>query len=293
MPIKASIYLDFIRVSLEICSLIPLHFSKYSNKIYNNHQLITLLVFKQRLKISYKDLVEDLKTRESILRILRLHRLPDPSTIRKFVGRLDTRILHCLLGQGINLTRKRKLNLGIDATGYHLEDGSYHYRRRLGKQAKVRKNLKLSIVVETDKQLILTANIRKSNAHDNKDFLPLIKKAAKIKPTKIVVADKGYDSEDNYKFVIKELNAKATIAYRDYGKKRIPRSHRKYRNIAIKHFDEKEYHQRSKVETINFVMKRLFSSTIRAKKWIMQKKELLLKCIAYNIYRLVVIRRVS
>ncbi len=66
------------------------------------------------------------------------------------------------------------------------------------------------------------------------------------------------------------------------------RSHRKKQR---RNFPKKEYHQRSKVETVNSVMKRIFREVIRAKKLIMQKQEMLLKCLAYNICRLVKLKR--
>lgn len=292
VKIEDSTYLSFIDIAIEIASQISPYSSRFSKRTFTQQQLLVLLIFKQKLKLSYRDLIEDIKTRESILLMLGLSKLPKPTTLIMFANRVKCKMLSTLLGSCINLTRKKKTNLGIDATGYHLEDGSYHYRKRLGKRAKVRKNLKLSIVAETDKQLILAAKIRKNSSHDNRDFLPLVKKASNIKPVKIISADKAYDSEENYRFVYKVLHAKPAISQRDYGNKRIPRNNRRYRNKGKREFNEKEYHQRSKLETINFVMKRLFGAVIYAKEWMMQKKELLLKCLAYNIHRLVKLRRI-
>ncbi len=94
----------------------------------------------------------------------------------------------------------------------------------------------------------------------------MVKNASHIKPVKVVSADKAYDAEENYRFVYRELHTQAAISQRDYGGKRIPRNNRRYRNKGRREFDEKEYHQRSKLETINFVMKRLFEAVIYAKK---------------------------
>lgn len=275
---------------MELVSLIKPYSSKYSKRTFTQQQLFILLILKQKLKLSYAELVEDMKTRATILPMIGLYTLPDQSTIRKFAKRIQSSLITDLIGSCINLTKKKELNLGIDSTGYHIEDGSFHYRNRLGRSSKTRKSLKLSLVVETDEQLIIVPKIRKSKAHDNIDFISLMKKSSKIKPILRIAADKAYDSEENYKFVYKNLNAKPLIAYRTYGEKRIPRNNRKYRNKARREFDDKEYHQRSKVETVNFVMKRLFGSIIYAKKWVMQEKELLFKCLAYNIHRLVKMR---
>lgn len=275
---------------MELVSLVKPYSSKYSKRTFTQQQLFILLILKQKLKLSYSELVEDMKTRTNILLMIGLYTLPDPSTIRKFAKRVESTLITRLIGSCIKLTNKKKLNLGIDSTGYHIEDGSFYYRNRLGRSSKTRKSLKLSLAVDTDKQLIIVPKIRKNKAHDNVDFISLVKKSNEIKSISRVSADKAYDSEDNYKFVYKNLKAKPLIAYRNYGRKRIPRNHRKYRNKAIREFDDKEYHQRSKVETVNFVMKRLFGAIIYAKKWVMQEKELLFKCLAYNIHRLVKMR---
>ena len=290
MEIKNSTYITFIEIAMELVGAIQPYSSKYSKKMFTQQQLFILLILKQKLKLSYNELIEDMKTRESILLMMGMFKLPHPSTLKKFAKRIQSKLIEKLIGNCINLTKKRKLNLGIDATGYHVEDGSFYYRQRLGNACKTRKNLKLSIAVETDRQIVVMPKIRKSRAHDSIDFIHLADKSNKIKPVRRISADKGYDSNTNCKFVIKTLKAKAFIAYRDYGKKRIFRNNMKYRNMMIRNFDDDEYHQRSKVETVNFVMKRLFGAIIYAKIWMMQKKELLFKCLAYNVYRLVKMR---
>src|SRR3989344_3716294 len=289
MGIKKSKYKNFIEKTMELVSAIQPYSSKYSKKIFTQQQLFILLILKQKLKLSYNELIEDMKTRESILLMLGLFKLPHPSTVKKFAKRIQSSLIERLIGNCINFTRKKKLNLGIDSTGYHLEDGSFHYRKRLGNAAKIRKNIKLSISVETDKQLIIVSKIRKSKRHDNIDFIPLAKKSSEIKTIKIVVGDKGYDDEKNHVFVKEKLEAECIIPPRDYGDKI---KHNKFsnRNKLKKGYSKKKYHQRSKVETINFVMKRLFGAVIYAKIWAMQKREMLFKCLAYNIYRLVKLR---
>jgi len=57
-------------------------------------------------------------------------------------------------------------------------------------------------------------------------------------------------------------------------------------------FPEKKYHRRSIIENMWFCVKRLCGNTMKAKKWIMQKKELLVRLICYNLNRLVKLQRV-
>lgn len=58
---KQSLYLNFIEQGMEIAKAIPEYFSKFSNKVYTNRQKMILLVLKQKLRTTYRDLVELLK----------------------------------------------------------------------------------------------------------------------------------------------------------------------------------------------------------------------------------------
>ena len=49
------------------------------------------------------------------------------------------------------------------------------------------------------KQIVCSIKIRRApTRHDNIDFAPIVTRISKIKPLSVVVADKGYDSEDNH-----------------------------------------------------------------------------------------------
>jgi len=105
---------------------------------------------------------------------------------------------------------------------------------------------------------------------------------------KYVVADKGYDSRKNRLFVLNKLKAYPHIAYRklsgitytDNGTKKV------ICNNQI-------YHQRSKVETVFSVIKRKYGSQILSKSFETQKRELLIRLIAYNIDRKLIISLVT
>ena len=61
----------------------------------------------------------------------------------------------------------------------------------------------------------------------------------------------------------------------------------KFRDGKILKFDDNLYHQRSKIETIFSVIKRKFGSSLSSRSFIMQKKELIFRLVAYNIDRIV------
>ena len=272
MKIKDSLYLKFIDYGLELASSIPRHFSKFSKKIYNNQQHVVLLVLKQKLKVTYRDLIEWIKINEPVRLMLGLSRVPHHTTLVKFAKRIKPKLLNLLLP-----FRKAK-HVAVDATGFELEEKSYYYRTiwNSNRRQKTRRFMKLSIAVDTDKQRILTYKIRKSRAHDTRDFELLLRD---IKAD-YVLADKGYASRKNRTFVYTIINAIPQIPFKKCSSKS-----GYYQRKAAKDFNEKIYHQRSKIETIFGVIKKKYGSILRARNITTQKIELITKLIAYNIDR--------
>jgi len=280
-------YIRFVELAQKLCKKTPRFNSKFSKKTYDNHQKIIILFLKQKTGLSYDLLIDDLKTRTAILDMLGLTKVPDPSTIKKFAKRIGFKILDWFLKSCIKLAGKKKVKTAVDSTGFKLQDGSYHYRKRLGIPRTVKKHVKASAIVDTDLQLVIAAKFRKNQRHDIIDFKPLVKKANEIIEILIVTADKGYDSEDIRKFVIEEIGAECQIKIK--GELGIHPGFYRKRFVLV----EVKYHQRSIVETVFSVIKRVFGEIIYAKSWLMQEKELMLRCITYNLYRLAKIMRNS
>jgi hypothetical protein len=66
-------------------------------------------------------------------------------------------------------------------------------------RSKLRKKyLKLSLAADMVCQIICTFKISRYPRNDTMDFQPLITKTSEILAISIIVADKGYDSEDNH-----------------------------------------------------------------------------------------------
>ena len=284
-------YLDFINIAVQLACLLPVYSSKFSRKDFTQQQLMALYILKQKSKLSYDDFVDDFRTRDSALLELGLSKVPAASTIKMFVGRMKSVILEVMLGKCMDFTRKKKLNTAVDATGFELEEGSYHYLKCTGLISKTRKSLKLSGCVDTDKHLFLSAKIRKSKRHDNLDFKAIIKKAKKHTKKKIKTntGDKAYDSEDNHEFAEEEgFEHIAPIR----NKVEVWRTKGKHRKNLRRKFPKKKYHRRSIIENMFFCIKRLCGKAIYAKKWVMQVKEIFARMLCYNIHRIVQLRRV-
>ena len=271
MNVKDSNYIKFIDEALELAKAVPKHFSRFSNKIFCNQQKIVLLVLKQKLRTTYRDLIEFIKI-SNIPMLIGLKRIPHHTTLVKFAKKIKPSLLVLLLP-----FRKAKV-VGLDGTGFEVENKSMHYQFRTARTS-YRRYIKLGISADLDKQIILRQTINKGPRNDCKDFMSLVKD---IK-TNCLCADKGYDSEKNHKFVVRDLNAKSLICVRNLFSAHYRKTIRKR---VAETFDEKMYHQRSKVETIFSVIKKKYGSCLRARTFSSQKKEILCKLIAYNLDRL-------
>lgn len=121
--------------------------------------------------------------------------------------------------------------LGPDASGFKPTHASQYYTER----AELRRRrgwVKLSIGGDMLKQVICTLKIRRAPArHDNVDFKPLVEKAAAILPLSVVVvADKGYDSEEDNHVLVRERHHHAySIIPPRYQDVPAWRTHGKYR----------------------------------------------------------------
>ena len=131
----------------------------------------------------------------------------------------------------------------------------------------------MSIGADVLKQIVCTIKIRRApTRHDNIDFRPVITRISKIKPLSVVVADKGYDSEDNHVMVREKLKGFSVIPSRN---EHVPiwKTRGKYRKEMKRGYSKILYNQRNKDETIVSVIKRLFGEHISSRLIRMQNRE--------------------
>src|SRR5574344_876105 len=71
---------------------LPFHFSKYSNKLYNNFVHVYLLILKERHRCSYRRLTELLND-INVLRLLGIQKLPHFTALHTFASRISKNTL--------------------------------------------------------------------------------------------------------------------------------------------------------------------------------------------------------
>lgn len=275
---------DFCYELFKIAEL-PIHNSKYSNKIYTQFQHLFLLVYKQFRKFTYEELLTDLASNSDLRIYLGLNKIPHYTTLIKFAKRLPMKILDKLILAFKKFIPKPK-KVAIDATGITLDNASPHYCKRTGLKTEKRPFMKTTFLVDIEQYIILLVKLRKKPRHDIKDAKPLIKKASKHYAPEIFYADRGYDDNAVFKLVFENLKAYPLILQKRLD---VPKHRRKgtYRKLTIDVFDYGEYLQRNKIETLNSMFKRRFNSNIKSRVDKHQKVEIFTRIIAFNIDRLI------
>jgi Transposase DDE domain len=245
---------------------------------------MVLLTVRQYEGKSYRMYVEWLVEAYYLRTFLQLSHIPHYTTLQKFSSRINGTLLEKIISSFILLLGNiRRLFIGIDSTGFKITHASQYYTELTGTR---RKYAKLSIGADVLQQIICTIKIRRAPArHDNIDFRPIITRTSDILPLSVVIADKGYDSEDNHLLVREDLHAFSVIPAR-YEHVPIWKTHGKYRKQMKRGYSKLLYNQRNKDETIISVIKRLFGEHITSRLVRTQNRELSFRCIAYNTHRL-------
>jgi hypothetical protein len=261
----------FMLSAKKLVTKIPMYSSKFSNKIYDNRQKFSILILRQRLKMTYREIINFLKFNPLARALLNLKSIPDHSTLVKFHNRLKPEQLNSLLCD------KHANIVAVDASGFQTNHMSYHYANvwHFEDKRKYRRYLKLTIAIDTNTQYVMANKIRLSPRNDTIDFMSVLKDLQ----CDYVVADRGYDSKKNRRFVLRQMKAHPQIPYRS-----ISPVYRFNGGTKLE-FHKEIYHQRSKVETVFSVIKRKYGNFILSKSFESQKKELIFRLIAYNVDR--------
>jgi transposase len=240
----------------------PRFLHHFGPKKYEFRQHAVALLLKEVCKTSFRRVV--------ILLDLFNVNVPTYSALCKSRKRIPKWIWQQLLSITAGIGHER---VAVDGTGFSTSNPSPYYIKRIDRKHLVRRYIKLSALFSLDGRKFVALKIRVRPRHDIMDVKHLLKQARDIKK---LYGDSGYDAEWLHELCFD--NGVQTIIK---PKKRVKQ--RFYRRKQMKNFSEKEYHQRSLIESGFGSLKRKYGSSVLAKKSKSIQSELYCRAIAHNL----------
>jgi IS5 family transposase len=218
---------------------------------------------------TYRDLVDELIEMPRIRDALDLDSIPAPSTLCKAFDRLEMAVWRILLNGSLADVPLNGV-IGIDASGFERAHASTHYTNRTNLTIQ---QLKTTLLVDTATNAILDVHVTTTRKHDTQIAPQVVKRNAQY--ISILTGDKGYDDQ-KLRQLARELNIRPVIKHREFTP-----LHKAW-NARL---DSGLYNRRNMNETVNAAIKQKFGAFVRSRRWWKQFRELVIKCVVYNIER--------
>ncbi len=256
---------------------IPSSFSKKKNNVFSNEQHIVIQVLMQLEDKALRDMPSFLVLLQDELDLARAIHF---TTINKFAKRIKQSHLENIIAKMV-VSMQSSL-VAIDGTGFSLQCRSPYFCTIAGERNRF---MQTNVATEVKQRLIVAVKLRRKKRNENIDVPYLMKQADKQLNLSAFLADKGFDSQKNHDRA--EIYGAKFIAPLRKKTKQIYRIKGKDRKKLARNFPSELYHQRVIIESIFSAMKRRFGHVIYARKFHMQKNELMFRIIAYNAERIV------
>jgi len=226
------------------------------------------------LEKSYVMTIDLLETMTQILDVISLDAddLPDPSTLNKWLDKIEMHVWRVLLRHSAQL-HDPSPHVAVDATYYERSPASKHYCDRTNYRVQTIEATKL---VDTDTQAILDVHCTTTREGSDADVCAQLARRYSGE-LRSLAADKGYDSQP-LRETLRDMGIRPLVKHRVFA----PYDHA--HNARI---DDDRYNQRSMTETANSSVKRSYGSAVRAREWYREFREIALMCLIYNIKRYV------
>jgi hypothetical protein len=284
----------FAKTALAVMEeVLPPYGSKFSKHTFTQPQLMTILCLMRFEDWTFREAEVRLAEHSDLRRALGLERVPDHTTLYRFMRRVTDEVLdEVLVAVATRLTPRRrgrerkKAVVAVDATG--LAPGSvstFFINRRTdrGEGLPWRHWCKWTMVVDVLRRCVLAQGARQGPYNDCATLRPLISAAHEVTPVGLVLADAEFDSERKHRHLRGVIGAESIIPAKrgkaDWKVKGI-------RAQMRRRFPRKRYSQRTQVESVFSVVKRKLSAKAPGRSTETQCRQAMLLGLAYNIYLL-------
>ena len=272
-----------------------------SPRKFTQPQLLACLIVKELRSLDYRGVHVMLSEWSDLRQILGLRHTPHFTTLCAASKRLLRKpnaeaLLHSIL-QGcrdIGLLKDKSKLVAIDSTGMETRHASRYYTRRCKRHSGhyKRRFPKLSAICDTSNHLLLGMVIDRGPKLDYAEDESTLLNALSQQKFKTLLADAGYESERFHKLCRERFNIESIIPTTQRGRSRGDGSAKAvtgyYRKLMQHNFPKSLYGQRWQIETVFSMLKRNLGSSLRARYYHSQTREIRLRILTHN---LMVLRR--
>jgi Transposase DDE domain len=267
---------------------------QFSPKLYAQPQLFACLVLKTFFKTDSRGVCVYLRDLTDLRQALGLRGVPHFTTLQKASVRLlRVRRVRQLLRVTIRrrLPRRRRIRrAAFDSTGLDCGHRSYYYVRRRSatnprwQRVAYSHYAKLELAIDTASHVILAALPARGPRVDTDRFVPLLDATLAALRIDAALADAGYDSEPNHQYARDHCGVRSFIPAKIGRPTTKPPSGR-YRRQMKQRLNKEygRYGQRWQIECTNSMLKRRVATTVQARSYWAQCRELLLLVLTYQV----------
>jgi transposase len=279
-----------VRTALRVAArVLPLYSHHMSPKKFSQPQLFACLVLKTFFKTDYRGICAYLTDMPDLRRAIGLKDVPHFTTLHK--------ASQCLLAVNAckNLLHSTLWGLkhllplaAVDATGLqsgHISPYFYNVREKASKKlvwTHFTQYPKFAAVADIATHMIISFLATRGPTRDSTHFKTILDSLPQDIKVEHILADAGYDKEDNHIYAREILGILTTIPPTSGSPpKNLPRKY--YRRLMKLNFDTTAYKQRWQIETVFSMIKRNLGYTVRARVQTNQSTEMFLMAITHNI----------
>lgn len=280
----------FAQIAMGVAkAVVPSYRSKFSKHVFSQPQLLAVLCLMRYEDWTFREAEVRLSEHRELRQAVGLARVPDYTTLSRFLRRLPEAVVAYALGEAV-----RRLPppppagtaVAVDATGLSPGAISTYFVKRArdpGGGLPWRHWLKWIVAIDVPRRVVLAQEAKPGPTNDCATLRPLVDEAALRTPIRWVLADAEFDSERNHRHIRQVWGAESIIpAKRGKAAWRIQGARAQMRAA----FPQALYGQRALVESVFSAVKRKLSARAPGRSVLTQRLQALLLGLAYNIYRL-------
>ncbi len=279
----------FAQVAHEVAeAVLPSYRSKYSKHLFTQPALLAILCLMRYEDWTFREAEVRLGEHQEIHAALGLERVPDDTTLYRFLRRLDTETVTRALREAVARlppSAPEGRVVAVDATGCSPTAASRSFVdliRNRGTERTRQHWPKWVVAVEVPQRVVLGQLANAGPANASSTLRPVVDMARQTGTIGLVLADAESDSERHHRHIRDQLGAESIITAK--------RGKSAWRRHGIRaqmraDFPTARYRPRALVESVCSAAKRKLSSRAPGRLPVTQHLQTLLLGLAYDLYR--------